>query len=81
MTDHGHKLADDVAVIVKARVDKREEAPKLIAMEIEVFEGITDGARPLRIKLAPNRLTETMIERLKAILRSTRASPSVSPPG
>jgi DNA polymerase-3 subunit alpha len=68
MTEHGHKFADDVAVIVKARVDKREESPKLIAMEIDVFEGITDGAPPLRIKLAPTRLTEALIGRLKAIL-------------
>ncbi len=39
MTEHGHKLADDTVVCVKARVDKREEAPKLIAMELDVFEG------------------------------------------
>ena len=68
MTDYGHVLADDVAVCVKARVDKREEAPKLIAMEVEVFEGITDGAPPLRIKLLPTRLNESLIERLKGIL-------------
>jgi DNA polymerase III subunit alpha len=68
MTEHGHKLVDDVAVCVKARVDKREEAPKLVAMEIDVFEGITDGTPPLRIKLAPTRLNESMIDRLKGIL-------------
>jgi len=68
MTEHGHKLADDVAVCVKARVDKREESPKLIAMEIDVFEGITDGAPPVRIKLAPTRLNEALIDRLKSIL-------------
>jgi DNA polymerase-3 subunit alpha len=68
MTEHGHKLADDVAVCVKGRVDKRDEAPKLIAMEIDVFEGITDGAPPLRIRLAPTRLTDKLIERLKGIL-------------
>ena len=54
MTEHGHKLADDIVVCVKARVDKREEAPKLIAMELDVFEGITDGAPPLRIQPAPS---------------------------
>jgi DNA polymerase-3 subunit alpha len=57
-----------VAVCVKGRVDKRDEAPKLIAMEIDVFEGITDGAPPLRIRLAPTRLTDKLIERLKGIL-------------
>ncbi len=68
MTEHGHKLSDDLVVCVKARVDKREEAPKLIAMEVDVFEGITDGAPPLRIKLAPTRLNESIIGRLKGIL-------------
>ena len=38
MTEHGHKLADDAVVIVQARVDKREDQPKLIAMEVEPFE-------------------------------------------
>ena len=68
MTEHGHKLADDVCVCVKARVDKREEAPKLIAMEIDVFEGIGDTSQSLRIKLAPTRLNESLIDRLKGIL-------------
>ncbi|MGH8939601.1 MAG: DNA polymerase III subunit alpha, partial [Actinomycetes bacterium] len=31
MTEHGHKLADDAVVVVKARVDTRDDAPKLIA--------------------------------------------------
>jgi DNA polymerase-3 subunit alpha len=68
MTEQGHKLVDDAVVCVKGRVDKREEAPKLIAMEVDVFEGITDGAPPLRIKLAPTRVNETLIDRLKGLL-------------
>ncbi len=43
MTDIGHKLADDAVVIVQGRVDKREDTPKLIAIDVEVFEGIVDG--------------------------------------
>jgi DNA polymerase-3 subunit alpha len=69
MTEHGHKLADDVVVFVKGRVDKREEQPKLMALEIDVFEGITDGAPPLRIRMSPQRIDEGMIERLKGLLR------------
>ena len=68
MTEHGHKLGDDVAVCVKARVDKREESPKLIAMEIDVFEGVTDGTPPLRLRLAPTRLNERLIGELKTLL-------------
>ena len=64
----GSLLADDAIVCVKARVDKREDQPKLIAMEVEVFEGITDGAPPLRIRVAPHRLDEGLIDRLKGLL-------------
>ena len=38
MTEHGHKLADDAVVVVKGRVDKRDDAPKLIAQTIDVIE-------------------------------------------
>ena len=68
MTEHGHKLDDDVVVCVKARVDKREEAPKLIAMEVDVFEGITDGAPPVHIKVAMHQVSETLIDELKRLL-------------
>jgi DNA polymerase-3 subunit alpha len=68
MQEVGHKLDDDAVVVVKARVDKREDQPKLIAMEVEVFEGITDGAPPLRIRVAPHRLDEGLIDRLKGLL-------------
>jgi DNA polymerase-3 subunit alpha len=69
MTEHGHKLADDIVVCVKARVDKREEAPKLIAMEIEVFEGISDGAPPLHVSVALNRVNAGLIDDLKGLFR------------
>jgi len=69
MHEVGHKLADDVVVIVKARVDKREDEPKLMAMEIDVFEGITDGAPPLRVKVASHRLDPALIGHLKGLLR------------
>jgi DNA polymerase-3 subunit alpha len=68
MTEHGHKLADDTVVCVKARVDKREETPKLVAMDIDVFEGISDGAPPLRIRLALHRVSEGLIGELKGLL-------------
>ena len=69
MTDHGHKLVDDAVVCVKGRVDKRDEAPKLIAMEIDLFEGIADGAPPLRINLPVRQVHERVIDELKTLLR------------
>ena len=41
MTEHGHKLADDAVVVVRGRVDKRDDQPKLIAFEIEVVEALS----------------------------------------
>ena len=52
MTDHGHKLVDDAIVTVRARVDGRDDQPKLIAMEIEPFEPMSGEAFPLRVKVA-----------------------------
>jgi DNA polymerase-3 subunit alpha len=68
MTDHGHKLADDALVIVRGRVDKREDQPKLIAMELDVFEPVSTGVVPLRVKVSPGALSEPLIEQLKGVL-------------
>ena len=68
MHDIGHLLADDAVIVVKGRVDKREDTAKFIAMDVEVFEGITDGAPPLRVKVSPHRLDERTVDELKAIL-------------
>ena len=68
MTEHGHKLEDDAIVLVKARIDKRDDMPKLIAMEIEVVEGVSDSATPFRLRVMPNRLTAELIAQLKEIL-------------
>jgi DNA polymerase III subunit alpha len=68
MTEHGHKLEDDAIVLVKARVDKRDDMPKLIAMEVDVVEGVSDAAQPCRISVTPSRLTPDIIGQLKEIL-------------
>jgi DNA polymerase III subunit alpha len=63
----GHKLADDAVVIVKGRLDKRDDQPKLIAMDVEVFEGITDGAPPVRIEVPPA-ISDQLATRLQALI-------------
>jgi len=68
MGDVGHLLSDDAVVLVKGRVDKREDTAKFIAMGVEVFEPILDGAPPLRLKISPQRLDERTVGELKAIL-------------
>jgi DNA polymerase-3 subunit alpha len=67
MTDQGHKLEDDAVVIVKARVDARDDQPKLIAMDIDPFEPMSGDAFPLRLKVAASRLSEVLIEDMKRL--------------
>jgi DNA polymerase-3 subunit alpha len=66
MTDHGHKLADDAIVVVRGRVDSRDEQPKLVAADIEVVEPLGDGAADLHIKLPPG-MTDSLVARLKRL--------------
>ncbi len=68
MTEHGHKLADDAIVLVRGKVDKRDDIPKLIAMDIDVVEGVSDVAEPFRIAVMPNRLNAGLIDQLKELL-------------
>jgi DNA polymerase III subunit alpha len=68
MQAYGHLLENDRVVCVKGRVDKREDLPKLMALEIELFEGVlADGAPPLRIRV-PAALSDDMSTSLKGLL-------------
>ena len=69
MAKVGHLLEDDTVVIVKGRVDGREDQVKFMAQEIEVVTDlITDGAPPLRVAVHPNRATEQLLGDLKTLL-------------
>ncbi len=68
MQQYGHLLTDDAVVCLKGRVDGREDTPKLMAMEIQIFEPISDGAPPVRIRLTPNALSEPLLTDLKGLL-------------
>ena len=77
MTDVGHMLADDAVLVVKGRVDKRDDQPKFIAMDVEVFDGVVDGAPPLRVKVSPHRLDPRTVDELKTILTRFRGESQV----
>jgi DNA polymerase-3 subunit alpha len=68
MMEHGHKLADDAIVLVKGRVDRRDDATKLICMEVSVFEDHKPAAPPLRLRLPAASLSDDRIGRLKQML-------------
>lgn len=46
MTDVGYLLRDDVIVAIRARLDDREDIPKLIAMDVKRLEINLDGGGP-----------------------------------
>lgn len=68
MATFGHLLADDAVVVVKAKVDKREDQAKLVALELEGFEALDQATMPVRIRLTPNALSPTVLDELKVVL-------------
>jgi DNA polymerase-3 subunit alpha len=69
MAEQGFKLSDDAIVVMRARLDKRDEAPKLIAQDITVLDATEIASNaPLRLRVPAASLDEGRIERLKTIL-------------
>lgn len=68
-------LTVDRIVLVKGRIDLRDDAPKLVASQVCVPE-LTSSTTPLRIKMPVNHCTPERIEELKGVLSS---HPGVSP--
>jgi DNA polymerase-3 subunit alpha len=68
MGDVAHLLADDAVACVKGRVDRRDETPKLICMELKRPELAVGATEPLRISLPPQALSGDRLDRLKGLL-------------
>ncbi len=68
MLEHGAKLIEDAVVCVKGRLDTREDAPKLVCLEVTCVELAADGAVPLRLAVPPHRLDERCVDELKRVL-------------
>ncbi len=68
MQNFGHLLEDDAVVIVKARVDSRDDQPKLMATELQRFEPVTDGNPPVHVNLSPSGLSDELLAALKSLL-------------
>jgi DNA polymerase III subunit alpha len=61
-------LGEDAVVIVTGRLDRRDDVPKLIAMELTLPD-LTEGPRgPVVISLPTVRCTPPVVERLKEVL-------------
>ncbi len=77
LTEQGHKLADDLIVAVRGRLDKRDESrTTVICQTLEVLAGLEDGAPTLTVNIPAVRLGPIEIDRLKHVLA---AHPGASP--
>jgi DNA polymerase-3 subunit alpha len=70
-----HLVVEDAIVIVKGRLDRREDVPKLVAMEVKPAELPTDGTGPFVVSILESRCVAPVIERLRDVLR-THAGPA-----
>ena len=65
-----HLVVEDAIVIVKGRLDRREDVPKLIAMEVKTAEFPTEGTGPFVVSVLESRCVPPVIERLREVLRT-----------
>jgi DNA polymerase III subunit alpha len=64
------QLAEDVVVVIKGRIDKREDVPRLIAMEMSLPDLSVGDRGPVVITLPATRCIPPVVERLKEVLAS-----------
>jgi DNA polymerase-3 subunit alpha len=69
MADHGHLLEDDAIVCVKGRLDRRDDQPKIVAMELTRPQIALDGAPPVRLRIGLAKLSDDRVEKLTDVLR------------
>ena len=64
-------IADDAIVIVKGRVDRRDDVPKLIAMDMTVPDlTAAEGSAPFVVSLPVGRCVPPVVEQLREVLRT-----------
>ncbi len=68
MAEIGPLLADDAVVVVKGRLDHRDDQVKLVAMELRRPQLSAEGAGELHLELPLGALTDTVVTRLKELL-------------
>jgi DNA polymerase-3 subunit alpha len=67
---HGVNLVEDRVVAIRGRVDKREERPRISALDLTIPDLNKTPTGPLTISMEMSRCTPPVIERMKEILRS-----------
>lgn len=63
------QLSEDRVVLMKVRVDRREDAPRFIGMDVTVPDLAVDGPRgPVVLRLPASRCVPPVVDRLKQVL-------------
>ncbi|GAA4717067.1 DNA polymerase III subunit alpha [Phytohabitans rumicis] len=74
----GQYIAEDAIVVVKGRVDRRDDQPRLMAMDMSLPEiTAADEVKPVVLALPPSRCTPPLVERLREVLTSHPGSAEV----
>jgi DNA polymerase III subunit alpha len=74
----GQYIAEDAIVVVKGRVDRRDDQPRLMAMDLSLPDiTVRDEVKPVVLALPPARCTPPLVERLKEVLTSHPGSAEV----
>ena len=74
---HQGLLVQDAVVVVKARLDGRDEPPKLVALEVKPPNLAEAGTAPVVLNLEARSCTGGVVDRLKRILGSHRGKSPV----
>ena len=67
---HALNLIEDRIVVVRGRIDKREETPQVTAIDLSIPDINQAPIGPFIIKLEAERCTPPIVDRMKEILRS-----------
>jgi DNA polymerase-3 subunit alpha len=68
MAEYGALLENDAVVVVRGRIDLRDEQPKIVAMEVRCPTLEVGGTQELRISLPLGVLTDGTVGKLKELL-------------
>ncbi|HLX51637.1 MAG TPA: DNA polymerase III subunit alpha [Streptosporangiaceae bacterium] len=63
-------LAEDAILVVKGRLDRRDEVPKLIAMDVKVPDTTPGEGGPFVVEMPVARCVAPVVEQLREVLRT-----------
>jgi DNA polymerase-3 subunit alpha len=67
----GQYVAEDAIVVVRGKVDRRDEQPRMFAMDLSIPDlSAAAESRPVVLALPANRCTPPLVERLREVLAS-----------